>query len=98
MSAIYFDKWVHTGIFAVLTYAAGWTWNISSFLRLSLIFLCSVSYGIIVELIQDHFVANRSFDWGDWVADGTGAVIGLIVWQRRWEKIDPCRNRGRNQN
>ena len=89
MSTIYFDKWVHAGIFAVLTYATGWTWNISSLLKLSLIFLFSLSYGIIVELIQDHFVANRSFDWGDWVADGTGSVIGLFVWRSRWQKNRP---------
>ena len=89
MSTIYFDKWVHAGIFAVLSYAAGWTWNISSLLKLSLVFLFSLSYGIIVELIQDHFVANRSFDWGDWVADGTGSVIGLFVWRSRWQKNRP---------
>ena len=89
LSYIYFDKWVHAGIFGVLTYAAGWTWNISSLLKLLAIFLVALSYGIIVEIIQDHFIANRSFDLGDWAADGTGAVIGLWVWRRRWEKNRP---------
>ncbi len=89
MSRIYFDKWVHAGIFAVLTYAAGWTWKVSSHLKLAIIFLASLSYGIIVELIQDHFVANRSFDMGDWAADGTGAIIGLLVWRGRREKNRP---------
>ena len=89
MSAVYFDKWVHAGIFAVLTFATGWTGNISSIFALLLIFFASMSYGIIVELIQDHFIANRSFDWGDWLADGGGSVVGLVLWRRWWKKNRP---------
>ncbi len=41
-------------------------------------------------------------DLGDWIADMIGSAIGLLVW--KWKrrgyikKIDPCGNRGRNQN
>ncbi len=45
-------------------------------------FLLAAFYGIGVETVQDQFIANRSFDIGDWIADMIGAVAGIWVW--RW--------------
>jgi hypothetical protein len=36
-----------------------------------------------MELIQNSFVARRSFDWGDIVADAVGCFIGLLL--ARWQ-------------
>jgi VanZ family protein len=53
---------------------------------------------LIVEVIQHFFVANRSFDVTDVVGDMVGSVGGWLLWRYLYKKIDPCRNRGRNQN
>jgi len=56
-------------------------------------------YGIGMEFIQKYFIPNRSFDVGDILADATGCAIGVLYSMSRYiKKIDPCRNRGRNQN
>ena len=35
--------------------------------------------GLILEWIQMNFILNRSFDWFDWIADGTGVVICFLL-------------------
>ena len=37
----------------------------------------SLAYGIIMEFVQDNFIPNRSFDYGDIVADLIGCLAGL---------------------
>jgi len=39
-----------------------------------------------VEVIQHYFIANRSFDLWDVLADMTGAVAGLLFWTGRYRK------------
>ncbi len=52
-----------------------------------------------MEFVQKYFIPNRSFDVGDIIADGIGCAIGFVLSARPlYKKIDPCRNRGRNQN
>lgn len=43
-------------------------------------------YGIIMEYVQRDYIANRSFDSGDILADGAGAVLGLIYSRYRYIK------------
>jgi VanZ family protein len=94
---IHFDKIVHFSFFALLLffwrfyfpYAAKYNWWI---------LLLALCYGFGVEVVQHYFIANRSFDLGDVAADMTGAIAGVWFWSSRYKKIDPCRNRGRNQN
>ena len=96
LSDIHFDKWVHFGFFALLLFLWRFYWPAVTgyhFLVLALAFI----YGLGIEFIQDWFVANRSFDVGDVIADMVGAVAGIFFWDW-YKKIDPCRNRGRNQN
>ena len=40
----------------------------------SLIFLA-----LVLELIQMNYIINRSFDWFDWIADGIGIVLCLLL-------------------
>ena len=40
----------------------------------SLIFLA-----LALELIQMNYIINRSFDWFDWIADGIGIVLCLLL-------------------
>ncbi|MBD0331819.1 MAG: VanZ family protein [Chitinophagaceae bacterium] len=97
MSKIWFDKWVHIGLFFLLNWLFCWAWQFTYSQQLILLLISAALYGILIEGFQDQFIANRDFDWGDWVADIIGSVAGILVWVRR-KKINPCRNRGRNQN
>ncbi|HVF97512.1 MAG TPA: VanZ family protein [Flavisolibacter sp.] len=97
LSKIFFDKWVHFGFFAVLLYL--WRYFLSEKVIDTLLLLAvALLYGLTIEAIQHFFIRNRSFDLGDVLADMAGAIAGLWFWVRLYKKIDPCRNRGRNQN
>lgn len=97
LAKIWFDKWVHLGIFAFLSIILCWSINRKDKSVIAWIFIGTAIYGMLVEIVQDQFIPNRSFDIGDWVADALGSIIGLVLW-RYIKKIDPCGNRGRNQN
>jgi VanZ family protein len=87
-----FDKWVHIGLFAVLSFLFCWglyknSKNIfmlkKQFVQTGII--CLV-YGILMELVQRYFIANRSFDTGDVIADGVGSFIAVIFCTSRYIK------------
>lgn len=91
-SKIWLDKWVHIGLFAVLV--VGWCWALSGkqlpsvgkqkvFLIITIIALL---YGIGMEFVQRYFVVNRSFDGGDIIADGIGALAGFWFSSRTYIK------------
>ncbi len=98
-----FDKWVHIFLFSVLTYLVILTFinDVKSlplpYFTILLIAFSCILYGIIIEIIQHYFIPLRSFDLGDIFADAVGILIGIFV-LRVVQKIDPCKNRGRNQN
>jgi hypothetical protein len=98
LDAIYFDKWVHVGLFAVLIFLWRSSFNLDFNHYNWMLLFIALLYGLTVEFIQKYWVSNRSFDLYDVMADMTGSVIGLVVWLRVYKKINPCRNRGRNQN
>lgn len=87
-SKVYFDKWVHIGFFTALV-----------FLLLSVVkrfvsdkwkpILLAALYGLLIELIQHFFIANRAFDAGDWIADMAGAFLGLGLWSWTYRKNKP---------
>ncbi|MBI5859078.1 MAG: VanZ family protein [Sphingobacteriales bacterium] len=92
LDKIYADKLIHTGLFAILSILCCWAIlkrNISTdklkiiFIRIGLICL---AYGIGMEFVQKYWVANRSFDPGDIVADGVGSGIGVLFSFKRYIK------------
>jgi VanZ family protein len=89
MALISFDKWVHTGLFAVLLFL----WNTSfnkgiKFFEFYLL-LFAVLFGLSVEIIQREWIPNRSFDLYDLAADTLGSIIGLVIWWRVYKKNKP---------
>ena len=77
LNKIWFDKWVHIGLFLVLV--AVWCRvyvNKKTFLRISLVALL---YGAAMELVQHYFIPFRSFDAGDIIADGIGCAAGYFI-------------------
>lgn len=85
MSRIWFDKWVHIGIFFVLAIISGWTFR-ESRLKWPLLGLTASGYGLLIEFAQDSWIPHRSFDVGDWVADCIGFLVGMLVFRRLQKK------------
>lgn len=83
-----FDKYVHVGFFAVLLFA--WRFYFGEARKYAWYLLAvAFVYGMVVEVVQHFFVANRSFDLGDVAADMTGGVAGLLLWQQWYKKNRP---------
>jgi VanZ family protein len=85
LGKIFFDKWVHAGLFAILAFLFMKPYVNSSLPKqnvLQTIFKIGLYisiWGLITELIQKYFVPNRSFDLWDWVADSAGALLAFII-------------------
>ena len=90
LSKIYFDKWVHTGLFAVLAFLF-----MRPFIRSSLmvkekwhyvirIAIATSIWGLTSELIQKYFIPGRNFDLLDWSADSLGSLAALIFSKMRF--------------
>ena len=86
---IYFDKWVHIGLFAVLIFLwrSSFDWEVNNY-NLLLLF-SALLYGLMVEFIQRYWIPNRSFDLYDVLSDMTGSVLGLLIWLRVHRKNKP---------
>ena len=89
---IYFDKWIHVGVFGLLTVLLCWPFNKSSIglknrIKYFLLIAMAVSlYGYCTELIQKYWVPGRSYDLLDWAADSVGALIGLLYSRKKFTK------------
>jgi VanZ family protein len=85
-----FDKWVHIGLFSIMSVLFCWGFYKSGKQPLKKFFLYSllfcVAYGIIIEFVQRNFIPNRSFDTGDIIADTIGAAIGYWFALKRYKK------------
>ena len=105
MGKIWLDKWIHIGMFGIMVvlWCRGMLMKEYEIPKIRKIFLCLgigwLLYGIGMEFVQKYFIPNRSFDTGDILADAAGCTVGVVYSMSRYiKKIDPCRNRGRNQN
>ncbi|MDZ4810145.1 MAG: VanZ family protein [Bacteroidota bacterium] len=90
LEKIWFDKWVHIGMFTIMVFL--WCWAMlkinltkeklkKAFILIALLWL---AYGIGMEFVQKYLVENRAFDNGDIIADGIGCLVGLIYSSRRY--------------
>ncbi|MBA2250030.1 MAG: VanZ family protein [Chitinophagaceae bacterium] len=88
LDKIYFDKWVHAGLFAVMVFLFCWPFNRSSFIKperynyFIRIAIASCLWGLTIEFIQKFFIPGRSFDLWDWAADSIGVLMGYVVSRR----------------
>lgn len=77
LNKIWFDKWVHIGLFLVLVTVWCRVYvNKKAFIRIGFIALL---YGVVMELVQHYFIPFRSLDVGDIIADGIGSVAGYVI-------------------
>ncbi len=85
LEEIYFDKWVHVGLFSGLVFLTAYPFTKAQrstkklLLKISILFIL---YGISVEFIQKYFASDRSFDITDMAADTIGCCFGYLasVW------------------
>ena len=84
LNAIYFDKWVHIGLFGLLAslfmapvFAAALPTGKKS-IYIILIATVLSAWGLATEWIQDRLIAGRSFDLYDWMADTIGCVAAIF--------------------
>ena len=96
LDAIYFDKWVHAGLFGMLTILFSWPFRKlypaqhSLFISIAVL---SLLYGIAMEYVQKYLTTDRDFDYADMIADGVGCVIGYFftrfILAKIWIKNKP---------
>lgn len=80
-----FDKVVHMLLYSILTAIIIYdlknkiSGSATRKTLLSAIFLYTVIFGGIVEIMQEKWFYPRSAEWIDWVADILGSLIGILV-------------------
>jgi VanZ family protein len=94
MNLIQFDKIVHSGIFAVLTFLfilpiarSGFSQQDKWHFFLKIALACCI-WGLTTELIQKFFIPSRRFDLVDWTADSIGVLIALLFCRKVFLKRD----------
>lgn len=92
MSAIYFDKWVHVGLFSILAFLFMIPFcnsDIPLTIKWSFIIKIAISvsiWGLTTEFIQKFFIPGRSFDLLDWAADSVGVVLAVFICRKLYLK------------
>ncbi len=84
LSVIYFDKWVHAGLFGGLVFLFSLPFkklhSFKSNFYISIVLL-AILYGVAMEFVQKYFTVDRDFDVNDMIADAVGAVIGYFFFR-----------------
>jgi VanZ family protein len=76
---IHLDKWIHVSLFSILVFIFSFAFRIFKPSAQVLLFISALLYGTVIEWVQDRFIQNRGFDVYDILADGAGAVLGLLL-------------------
>jgi VanZ family protein len=78
-----FDKWVHIGLFALLTFL--WCRAMPQYVVKTFLFVATACllYGIAMEFVQGNWIPNRGFEVWDIIADATGCLIGFVFSRRK---------------
>jgi VanZ family protein len=94
LNYIYFDKWVHIGLFSILPFL--FIYPVSK-LDLTItvkkntaikIALAACTWALATEFIQRFFIPGRSFDMFDWAADSFGILVAFTwCWKKYLNKI-----------
>jgi VanZ family protein len=79
------DKYIHIFLFSVMTVLMS-RWLLKKGIpyhrdKLYIIIcgLTALAYGIGMEYVQKYWVPLRSFDYTDIIADGVGAILGVVI-------------------
>lgn len=90
LAVIHADKWVHIVLFGMLCFLFMWPFQEAHYSHrkrknwfLSITIL-GILYGISMEFVQERWVINRSFEYGDILADAAGCVLAYCMGYRKW--------------
>ena len=92
LDSIYFDKWVHAGMFGGLTFLFSWPFNKSDFSAQQRLFyfikiaIAASIWGLVIEFIQKFYVTSRDFELLDWAADSLGVFLAFLVCRKYFIK------------
>lgn len=79
----HFDKLVHIMMYAGVSFlmlASYWKGDFNR-QSISYTFLFSVSYGFLLEILQNTSISQREFDIFDIIANMIGAMAGIIIFK-----------------
>ena len=92
-TVIFLDKWIHVILFAVLVIFLSLPFFFYSmqrkkrfFIFVSIAMNCFL-YGILMEIVQNYFIPNRSFDLKDIASDGIGCLAGWYFIRYYYKKF-----------
>ena len=72
------DKLIHLILY--LTFIILWGLSLfKSRFSLKLLLSISILFGLFLEFLQHILPIGRYFDWGDFIANSTGSIIGAII-------------------
>lgn len=80
------DKLIHAGIFffnAFLIILGSLRYNLKNVLsirRIGSIWIVTVLFGGLIEVLQYEFTRGRHGDWLDFIANTVGAAIAVLLW------------------
>jgi VanZ family protein len=80
-----FDKFVHASIFFIEQVLLMRAMHNRKLNWLALAFC--LGYGGALELMQYYIFSQRSGDWLDFIANGTGAFVGLLLFGKINKKL-----------
>jgi len=86
---IYFDKWVHIGLFGFLTFFWQYPFSIANRKSIKMMLIIAIlvlAYGVAMEFVQKYFTTTRTFDVTDIMADATGVIIAILIFRRNLKK------------
>jgi VanZ family protein len=85
---VYFDKWVHIGMFGLLMILWSYPFIKAERATKKTLFLIGgliIAYGVSMEFVQKYFAVERSFDVFDMLADSVGVFIGWLWLTKRFQ-------------
>lgn len=91
------DKLIHVFLFGNFVFLWGSYTHVGQtdrqhwFKMLIIITLIGIVFGVVMEIIQRHFIPFRSFEWVDILADSIGAVLAAALlgfWGKRLGLLD----------
>lgn len=81
LDKIYFDKIVHIAIYCIMLLLVIFSNIKYKYIKLIAIVWC-ISVGLLIEFVQGNYIANRSADIYDVVANIVGITIGYYLYHQ----------------
>jgi VanZ family protein len=92
LEALAFDKWVHAGIFFILSVLLIRSIKLT-YIRaahVTAVFFAlaiSIPYGGLLEVMQGTMFEDRSADLYDFIANSFGAICGVLLYRKLAQRI-----------